>query len=135
MIYMDGLKINRHSVTLVDHVEDKLLNYFRENKNKPEDSVPNEGKLAEALGVARSVLREALSRLRMLGMIESRTRRGMLLTEPHILEGLERVIDPLILGDETLFNLLGFRVPLKWEFAIIFSKISQTVTSKSWKYW
>lgn len=110
---MESLRIMNHSITLVDHVEDKLLNYFRENKMKPGDSIPNEKELAEALGVARSVLREALSRLRMLGMIESRTRRGMILTEPHILGGLAKVIDPLILGEETLFNLLGFRVALE----------------------
>jgi GntR family transcriptional regulator, transcriptional repressor for pyruvate dehydrogenase complex len=110
---MDSLKIKKQSVTLVDHVEDKLLNYFKEKKMKPGDAIPNESELAEALGVARSVLREALSRLRMLGMIESRTRRGMILTEPHILGGLERVIDPMILGEETLLNLLGFRVALE----------------------
>jgi GntR family transcriptional regulator, transcriptional repressor for pyruvate dehydrogenase complex len=110
---MDDLKIKNKSITLVDQVEDKLLNYFREKKLKPGDSIPNEGQLAESLGVARSVLREALSRLRMLGMIESRTRRGMILTEPHILKGMERVIDPQILGEETLFNLLGFRVALE----------------------
>jgi GntR family transcriptional regulator, transcriptional repressor for pyruvate dehydrogenase complex len=110
---MDSLKINNRSITLVDHVEDKLLDYFKRNNMKPGDAIPNETELAESLGVARSVLREALSRLRMLGMIESRTRRGMILTEPHILSGLEKVIDPLILGDETLFNLLGFRVALE----------------------
>ena len=110
---MDSLKINNRSITLVDHVEDKLLNYFKEHKMKPGDAIPNENELAEALGVARSVLREALSRLRMLGLIESRTRRGMILTEPHILGGLQRVIDPLILGEETLYNLLGFRVALE----------------------
>jgi GntR family transcriptional regulator, transcriptional repressor for pyruvate dehydrogenase complex len=113
MLYMYNLKIKKNSVTLVDLVEDKLLNYFKENHMKPGDSIPKEGDLAEALGVGRSVLREALSRFRMLGMIESRTRRGMMLTEPHILKGLERVIDPLILGEETLFNLLGFRVALE----------------------
>jgi len=110
---MDSLKINNRTITLVDHVEDKLLDYFKRNNMKPGNTIPNENELAESLGVARSVLREALSRLKMLGMIESRTRRGMILTEPHILGGLEKVIDPLILGEETLFNLLGFRVALE----------------------
>ncbi len=108
-----ALKIENQAVTLVDQVEDKLLNYFRVNKMKPGDPIPREQDLAEALGVARSVLREALSRLRMLGMIETRTRRGMVLREPHILGGLQRVLDPEILGDKTLFDLLGFRVALE----------------------
>jgi DNA-binding FadR family transcriptional regulator len=110
---MNDLKIVDQNVTLVDLVEDKLLDYFRKNTLKPGDAIPKESELADSLGVARSVLREALSRLKMLGMIESRTRRGMILTEPHILGGLKRVIDPLILGEETLLNLLGFRVALE----------------------
>lgn len=110
---MNELRIEGRTITLVDQVEEKLLDYFRANKMKPGDSVPKEKDLSEALGVARSVLREALSRLRMLGMIESRTRRGMVLREPHLLGGLQRVLDPEILGDESLFNLLGFRVALE----------------------
>jgi GntR family transcriptional regulator, transcriptional repressor for pyruvate dehydrogenase complex len=110
---MNELRIKDRTITLVDQVEEKLLDYFRSHKMKPGDPIPKEQDLCEALGVARSVLREALSRLRMLGMIESRTRRGMVLREPHILGGLQRVLDPEILGDETLFNLLGFRVALE----------------------
>ena len=109
---MKDLKIKNQAVTLVDQVEEKLLDYFRANKLKPGHPLPKEKELAGALGVARSVLREALSRLRMLGMIESRTRRGMILAEPHILGGLQRVLDPEILGEETLINLLGFRINL-----------------------
>jgi len=110
---MNELRIKDRSITLVDQVEDKLLDYFRTHKMKPGDPIPKEQDLSVALGVARSVLREALSRLRMLGMIESRTRRGMILREPQLLGGLQRVLDPEILGDEALFNLLGFRVALE----------------------
>lgn len=110
---MESLKINGRAITLVDHVEEKLLDYFRQNRLKPGDAIPKESQLADSLGVARGVLREALSRLRMLGMIESRTKRGMILTEPHILGGLQRVMDPGILGEETLFNLLEFRMALE----------------------
>ncbi len=110
---MKGLRIRNHAITLVDQVEEKLLNYFRTNKMKPGDAIPREKELSDALGVSRSVLREALSRLRMLGLIESRTRQGMVLREPHILGGLQRVLDPEILGEETLMNLLGFRVSLE----------------------
>ena len=107
------LKIKNQAVTLVDQVEKKLFEYIAQNNMKVGDSVPNENELSEALGVSRSVLREALSRLRMLGVVESRTRRGMVLSEPHMFGGLQRVMDPMILGEESLFNLLGFRVALK----------------------
>lgn len=107
------LKIKNQTVTLVDQVEKKLFEYISKNDMKIGDSVPNENELAEALGVSRSVLREALSRLRMLGVVESRTRRGMVLSEPHMFGGLQRVMDPMILGEKSLFNLLGFRVALE----------------------
>lgn len=110
---METLKINTPSVTLVDKVEDKLLTYFRVNELHAGDAIPNENELAAALGVARSVLREALSRLKMMGMIETRTRRGMILTEPSILGGMKRVVDPRILSEDSLFDILGFRIALE----------------------
>ncbi len=110
---MSDLKISEKTVTLVDHVESKLFKFITTRKLKVGDAIPNENELAEALGVSRSVLREALSRLRMLGVIESRTRRGMVLCEPNMFGGFQRVINPLILGDESLINLLGFRIALE----------------------
>jgi GntR family transcriptional regulator, transcriptional repressor for pyruvate dehydrogenase complex len=110
---MINLKLTNQQVTLVDQVEDILISYFKKKDLRPGDPIPNEHELAEALGVGRSVLREALSRLRMLGMVESRPRRGMTLREPPILGGLKRVVDPRILGDQALFNLLGLRVALE----------------------
>ena len=110
---MDSLKINNHANTLVDQVEDRLLSYFKQKDLKAGDSIPNELELTNALGVARSVLREALSRLKMMGMIESRTRRGMTLREPSILGGMKRVVDPRILSEAALFDILGFRIALE----------------------
>ena len=113
IIAMDTLKVHSQTITLVDQVEDRLLNYLKEKDIRTGDSIPNELELAAALGVARSVLREALSRLKMMGMIETRTRRGMILTEPTILGGMKRVVDPRILGEEALFDILGFRIALE----------------------
>lgn len=110
---MNTLKICNQSPTLVDQVEDNLLTYIKEKGLQPGDSIPNELELSAALGVARSVLREALSRLKMMGMIETRTRRGMILREPSILGGLKQVVDPRILGENSLFDILGFRIALE----------------------
>jgi len=109
----NNLKINSQSNTLVDRVEYRLRDYFREKKLIPGDSIPREVELAEALGVARTVLREALSRFRMLGLIESRTKRGMILAEPDILGGIERVIDPRIISKNRLLDILGIRVTIE----------------------
>jgi len=124
---MDTLKLHSQTTTLVDQVEDKLLNYLKEQDLRAGDPIPNELELSTALGVARSVLREALSRLKMMGMIETRTRRGMILTEPTILGGMKRVIDPRILGENALFDILGFRIALEIG---ICSDIFRNITQK-----
>jgi GntR family transcriptional regulator, transcriptional repressor for pyruvate dehydrogenase complex len=110
---MQELKINNQGVTLVDQVEDKLLAYFSENNFHLGSRLPNELELAQALGVARSVLREALSRLKMMGIIETRTRRGMTLTERTLLGPMKKGLMPNMLSDDTMFDLLGFRIALE----------------------
>ena len=102
---MKTLKIQNKVQTLVDQVEDKLLNFLKDNSLKVGDAIPNETELSTALGVARSVLREALSRLKMIGMIESRTRRGMVLTEPSLFGAIKRIVDPRVLSEESLFKI------------------------------
>lgn len=110
---MENLRIQSGTKTLVDQVEDRLLSYFKEQNLKVGDSVPNELELTEALGVARNVLREALSRLKMIGLIESRTRRGMVLTEPNLFCSMSRIVDQRILSKDTLYGIMGFRMALE----------------------
>lgn len=110
---MDTLKISNHPVTLVDQVEERLLEYFHENHFCPGSTLPSEQQLAASLGVARSVLREAISRMKMVGMIETRTRRGMVITEPSILGSIKRGLIPSMLSDQTMFDVLGFRIALE----------------------
>jgi DNA-binding FadR family transcriptional regulator len=121
-----NLKITEQQVSLVDQVEEALNNYFRTMHFKPGDSIPGEQKLAEAIGVGKSVIREALSRLRMLGLIESRPRRGLVLTEPSILSGFRRVINTMLLSDEMMLDLLGFRISLEIGIAdLVFQNVNE----------
>ncbi|MCT4602976.1 MAG: GntR family transcriptional regulator [Marinifilum sp.] len=99
--------------SLVDQVESKLLSHFREMSLKPGDTLPGELELKDALGVGRSVLREALSRFRMVGLVESKPGRGMILREPALFNGLERVMNPHMLSHNKLMDLLGFRVMIE----------------------
>lgn len=101
------------NATLVDQVEEKLKDYIMELSPKPGDQLPNEQEMAESLNVSRSVLREVLSRFKMMGLISSRPKRGMILTEPPLFEGMRRVMDPRLMSEESIFNLLGFRVALE----------------------
>lgn len=110
---MEQLRLNNTAITLVNHVEDRVLSYLSEHDFKLGDKLPSEHELAVSLGVTRSVVREALSRLKMLGIVESRTRRGMVLKEPSIFGGMKRAIRPNLMSEKSLVNLLGFRVALE----------------------
>lgn len=105
--------MEKKNTNLVDYVETKLLEYLETEGLRPGAIVPGEIQLAELFGVGRSVVREALSRLRMLGLVKSRTRKGMVLTEPDIVKVMQRMINPQILGIGSILDLLGFRVSLE----------------------
>jgi GntR family transcriptional repressor for pyruvate dehydrogenase complex len=99
--------------TLVDDVENHLIKYLIDNGFKPGDPMPKEIELAESLGVSRSVIREALSRLRMLGILKSYKRRGLEVATPDILIGFDRVIIPQILDPKTMQDLFELRLILE----------------------
>jgi DNA-binding FadR family transcriptional regulator len=101
------------SDTMADVVEMRLRDYFKKKSFKPGDPLPKEQELADALGVSRNVLREALSRLRMLGMVETKKKRGMILSSPDVLGGLERVLDPVIISPDALQDLFELRLVLE----------------------
>ena len=101
------------SLTMADQVETRLREYILKRAIKPGEVIPKEMELAQALGVSRNVVREALSRLRMLGMIESRKRRGMILTQPDVMKGFERILHPTMLDMNIRKQLFELRLVLE----------------------
>uniref|UniRef100_F4C1L5 Regulatory protein GntR HTH n=2 Tax=Sphingobacteriaceae TaxID=84566 RepID=F4C1L5_SPHS2 len=102
-----------HNLTMADQVELKLREYFKKKAFKPGDLLPKELEIAASLGVSRNIVREALSRLKALGLIETKKKRGMVLAEPDILGSFEKVLDPLIMPDSTLYDIFGLRLVLE----------------------
>jgi len=101
------------TLSLVDKVELRLMEFFSENQIKPGDAIPKELEFAESLGVSRTVIREAFLRLRTLGLIESKKHRGMIFTQPDVLNGFAKVLDPKLLGEETLRDIFELRLILE----------------------
>ena len=111
---MQGYKFDPiNSLTRSELVEIELKKYFKESNLKPGDPIPKETELAELLHVSRNVIREALSHFRMLGLIESKKKRGMVLTSPNILNGLERVLYPSFLDKKTLIDVFEMRIVIE----------------------
>jgi len=77
--------------TLAESVEQSLLRYIRMANLKPGDALPKEAELVDGLNVSRNIIREGLSGLKALGLIESRRRRGMVLRRPNAFEGVRKL--------------------------------------------
>ena len=114
------------NLSLVDKVELRLIEFFKENNLVPGDAIPKELEFAASLGVSRTVVREAILRLRTLGLVESRKHRGMILTRPDVMSNIERVLDPTLLGNTTLKNLFELRLILEMGMAdVLFARKTQ----------
>lgn len=107
------MKNSLHTITLADQAEEKIIEYIKKNHLIPGDSLPNEMQFSEMMGISRNVVREAMSRLRMLGLIQSRTKRGIVVTEPPLLNGFKKVLDPQLLSIETIKDMMGMRLALE----------------------
>lgn len=99
--------------TLVEQVEARIIDTIRKSNLEVGDSLPSEIELTESLGVSRTVVREALSRLRLMGLLASRKKRGMVLTEPDIFGGCSQILDAAFLNAKTQENLFEIRLMLE----------------------
>jgi GntR family transcriptional regulator, transcriptional repressor for pyruvate dehydrogenase complex len=114
------------TTSLADRVEKELIDYLLENKFKVGDSLPTEMELTEMLGVSRTVIREALLRLRMMGLIESRKKKGMVVTHPDFLNVFERTIFPTLMEKEKLKDIFELRMALEIGMAdLIFLRVKK----------
>ncbi|WP_270090440.1 FadR/GntR family transcriptional regulator [Sphingobacterium sp. SYP-B4668] len=101
------------NMTQVDRIEMNLHEYFRNENFAPGDSIPKEIELAEAMGVSRTAMREALTRFKTLGIIESRKNRGMIITQPDVLQNMNRVLNPRLLNQETMQDFFELRLVIE----------------------
>lgn len=99
--------------SLVDKVEANLVELLQVRKLKVGDPIPKEMELAEALGVSRTVVREALLRLRMMGLIESKKKKGAVITSPDIFGILSKSMNPHVLDQDTLKEIFEIRLVLE----------------------
>jgi GntR family transcriptional repressor for pyruvate dehydrogenase complex len=99
--------------SLVDRVEKNLIELFIEKDFRVGDSIPTELELTKALGVSRTVIREALLRLRMIGLIDSKKHRGAVITSPDLTSILQKSMNPQMLDESTLREIFEMRLSLE----------------------
>jgi DNA-binding FadR family transcriptional regulator len=112
--------------SLVDKVEANLVALLQQRKLKVGDAIPKEIELAASLGVSRTVIREALLRLRMMGLIESKKKKGAVITSPDIFGIMSKSMNPHILDQDTLRGMFEIRLALEIGMAdFIFHRITK----------
>lgn len=101
------------STTKAEKVVERILDYFKAGALEPGDSIPHEKDLVEQLKVSRPIVREALSHLKMMGVIESKKKRGMLLKEPNMFQPLQQILLPNLLFEPTRQDIFELRLMLE----------------------
>lgn len=113
---MDFAQIRRME-HLPARIADQIARDITGGRMRPGEKLPTEHFLAKALGVSRSVVREAIAQLRNEGLVETRQGVGAFVTEPQA--------RPIRIGQDDLANRQSFRdlfqlrVPLEIEAAVL----------------
>lgn len=114
-------------MSLVEQTEKKLLDLLSTSDTKIGSPFPTEKELVERLGVSRTVIREALNRLKAMGIIDSRTNRGSVVSSPDLLNIMEKALLPQILDQETLKEIFELRLVLEVGMSdLIFMRMTRT---------
>jgi len=99
--------------SLVDKVEMNLINFFIKNEYKPGDSIPKEVELASSMGVSRTVIRESLTRLKTLGIIEAIKHKGTIIKSPDLSALMGKSMIPHMLDNSTLKDVFELRLVIE----------------------
>lgn len=102
MITTDRTGLNvAERITLTDNIVEKLIQYIADNNLRAGDMLPSESQLTEALGVSRLPLREALSRMKALGVIVVRQGKGAIVQSVNV-ANLFRQLSPIMRSQANL---------------------------------
>ena len=102
------------------------MELLQERKLAVGDVIPKEIELAQRLGVSRTGIREALTRLRIMGLIESKKKKGSVITSPDLFGMMSKSMNPHILDQETLKEIFEIRLVLEIGMAdLLFHRIKK----------
>jgi GntR family transcriptional repressor for pyruvate dehydrogenase complex len=96
-----------------DRVRDRLLDKIQDGTLKAGESLPPERKMAEELGVSRHTLRQALSSLEGLGLIEIRHGSGIYVTGSASDDAVVRVAEAIIDREGSIAKIVEVRRALE----------------------
>jgi GntR family transcriptional regulator, transcriptional repressor for pyruvate dehydrogenase complex len=126
-----GLLTEIDTRNLVEKAESQLIEIFIKKELKPGDPIPKETELAEAMGVSRTVIRESLTRLKTIDIIESKKHKGTVIKSPSLFNILQKSMIPNILDDSTLRDIFELRLIIEVGMAdFVFQRITREDINK-----
>ena len=99
--------------SLVDKVEMRMIELFALQELKPGDMIPKEVELAEAMNVSRTVIREAINRLKTMGLIDAKKHKGTVIKSPDLALVFQKSMIPWMMDDQTLRDIFELRLVLE----------------------
>lgn len=120
MVTVSDFNVERLSTpgTLADRVSEALVELIRGDDFPPGARLPSEMKMASRFGVSRTVIREAVSRLKSEGLVESRQGSGVFVREDNLDSPFR--IDPLLAESvQSVLQVVELRQVLEGEIAAL----------------
>lgn len=101
------------SATQAEELAGRLRRQIQESQLADGDFFMTEAELAATYEVSRTVAREAVGRLKSLGMLEGRKRKGLIVRRPDPIQLLTQTLPSLISSDDDLRELGMLRYALE----------------------
>ncbi|WP_448376948.1 FadR/GntR family transcriptional regulator [Fervidobacterium sp.] len=103
-----------------EKIVEEIINFISNGRLKPGQALPPERELATQLGVSRVALREAITSLAMLGIVEKCWGKGNFISENVNLSIVQKVTKRLIISKELeIFEVMEARLVLESEIAVL----------------
>ncbi len=96
-------------VNAVEQVFDQMRSLLIEGTWHSGDKLPSENELSETFGVSRMTIRQAMQKLKALGLIETRTGSGSFVREVNPEDSLQDLIPLMYIGGPSQQHVFQFR--------------------------
>lgn len=104
------------TIKIQESIQDEIKRYIIENKIPPGERLPSESYLAEALGVSRSSIREALRALESIGILDSQQGSGWYVKSFNFDVFANNLAYSLQFDSDSIYDLLEIRKVLEENF-------------------